>query len=58
MYIFYYIFITNSIRGDVMANEQIVITRNDEGIELEVQFIDSKKKSFWYLFISIYLLSI
>ena len=27
-----------------MANEQIVITRNDEGIELEVQFIDSKKK--------------
>lgn len=27
-----------------MANEQIVITRNDEGIELEVQFIDNKKK--------------
>ena len=25
-------------------NEQIVITRNDEGIELEVQFINSKKK--------------
>lgn len=27
-----------------MANEQIVITRNNEGIELEVQFRDSKKK--------------
>lgn len=25
-------------------NEQIVITRNNEGIELEVQFIDNKKK--------------
>ena len=26
-------------------NESIVITRNDEGIELEVQFINSKKKA-------------
>ena len=25
-------------------NQQIIITRNDEGIELEVQFINNKKK--------------